>query len=176
MDGAGDLDGRRPQASARPIDPGAGEGELEAAGRRDGFAAGRRAELEPDAAGAPAGVEALQLAGELEQHGGARRDRAASMRVGRLEPRWAALTEAAPDLAGGAVGDAEVGGDGRERVALLMTADDLPADRKRDGSGHVTRLRGPGMGNHQPIKLDVTHVHAQGNNLPAHRSRQPYCA
>lgn len=153
-----DHDGGRPTAP-RPMDSGADESDLEAADRGDGGPMGVRTESESDQAGAPGGMVPLEVAGDAEQLLGARGDRAAPaaiIRVQSLEPPTAVEP---PDLADRAVGDGQVGGDPGQGDALLMTADDLLAERDREGARHGSRLREPATGNHRLTEAHVTNTY-----------------
>jgi hypothetical protein len=65
VDRLGDHDGN-PAAAPRPIDSGPHEGELETSDRGEVPLVRVLAELEPDQAGAPGGVLAFEIAGDLE--------------------------------------------------------------------------------------------------------------
>jgi len=154
----GDHRGGRP-AAPRAMDPGAGEGELEAADRGEGGPMGVRAELESDQAGAPGGMVPLEVAGDAEQLPGARGDGAAPAGIGRGQSLEAPGAEQPPDLAGRAVGDGQLGGDPGQGGALLMTTDDLVAEREREGARHGSRLRGSATGDHRLTEAHVTHTY-----------------
>jgi hypothetical protein len=62
-------------AVPRPMDPGPDEGALETSDRGEAVLGGVRAELEPDQAGTPARVFALEITGNLEEFLGPRENR-----------------------------------------------------------------------------------------------------
>jgi hypothetical protein len=141
------------------MDSGPDESDLEAADRGDGGAMGVPAELESDEPRAPGGVVPLEVAGDAEQLLGARGDRAASAGIVRVEPLETTGAVQPPDLADRAVGDGQVGGDSGQGDALLMTADDLLAERDRERAWHGSRLREPATGDHRLTEAHVTYTY-----------------
>lgn len=85
-------------------------------------------ELEPNQSGPPGRMEALELAGLLEEGGVARRSGPAARMIVGGEPVGSERAVEAPDLPDGVVGQSEFDGDDGELFALLMTADDLLTD------------------------------------------------
>ena len=147
------------------MDSGADESDLEAADRGDGGALGVRAEPESDQAGAPGGMVPLEVAGDAEQLLGARGDRAAPAAIARVQSLGTPEAVQPPDLADRAVGDGQIGGDSGQGGALLMTANDLLAERDREGARHGSRLREPVTEEHRLTEAYVTHTHAQSHDF-----------
>lgn len=110
MDRLGDDHGAG-AAVPRPMDTGSDEGALETSDRRE-LAPGRvPAELESDQSGAPGGMLALQLAGDLEQLLDRRGDRTTTGAIVRGEAL--AVVSAGPptDVSDRAIGDGQIGRD-----------------------------------------------------------------
>jgi hypothetical protein len=164
-------DGGGLAAVPRAADAGPDEGDLEAADRGDGGAAGVLAELQPDQSRAPAGMLALELAGDAEQLAGGRRDRSAVATIAGVEAVEAIAAEQPPDLADGAVGDRQVGRDPGQWDTLLVAAHDLLAERDGERARHDSRLREPAMGDHRLMKAYIIHVDAQRHEF----LRIPWC-
>ena len=170
----GHDDGRT--APAGPVDPGADEGELEAPDGGERAALGVRAELQPDQSGTPGGVVPLQLASDAEEIDGARGDRAAQAAVIRHQAVGAVAAEEPPDVAGGAVGDRQLGRDPGQGDALLVTAHDLLTEGDREGARHGGRLRGPATDGHRFTRSDLIHAYSQRHDFLRIVWCKPYCA
>jgi hypothetical protein len=140
LDRLGDLDGG-PAAPPRPIDSGPHEGELETSDRGEVPLVRVLAELEPDQAGAPGGVLALEITGDLEQLLDSRGNRAATGAIVGSQVLALMSTEQPPDVPDRAIGDGQLGRDLGQEQALLMTAHYLLAERDREGAWHGSRLR-----------------------------------
>ncbi len=140
MDRLGDHDGN-PASSSRPIDSGPHEGELETSDRGEVPIVRVLAELEPDQAGAPGGVLAFEIAGDLEQLLDSRGNRPATGAIVGSQVLALMSTEQPPDVPDRAIGDGQLGRDLGQEHALLMTAHDLLAERDSEGAWHGSRLR-----------------------------------
>jgi hypothetical protein len=128
MDGLGDHHGGR-AAVPRSMDSGADEGGLESPNRRE-VAPGRvPTELEPDQPGAPAGMVALQIAGDPEQFLDPRGDRTTTGAIVGGQALAIVSAGQPPDVSDRAVGDRQIGGDPGQGLALLMTSHDLLTER-----------------------------------------------
>jgi hypothetical protein len=175
LDRLGDHCGGR-TAAPRSMDSGSNESDLEAAHRGDGILMGVPAELESDQPGAPGGVFPLELAGDPEQLTCTRRDGASVAAIVRGELLRTPAAVESPDLPDCAIGDRQVRSNLSQREALLMTADDLLAERDRERLRHGSRLQGPTTGNYQLTTAHVTNVHKQRHGFLRIAWCQPYCA
>jgi hypothetical protein len=158
------------------MDSGSDESDLEAAHRGDGSPLGVLAELESDQPGAPGGVVPLELAGDPEQLPSARGDGAPLAAIVRGQSLKTPLAVESPDLPDRAIGDGQVRGDLGQQQALLMTADDLLAERDRERLRHESRLQEPATGNYRLTRAHVINVHKQRHGFLRIAWRQPYCA
>jgi hypothetical protein len=81
-------------------------------------------------------MEALELAGPLEDGGVVRGGGPGAGAIASGEPIGAVCAVEAPDLPDGVVGQLECGGDDGEFLTALTTADDLLADGQGQGAWH----------------------------------------
>lgn len=81
-----------------------------------------------------------------------------------------------PDLPDRAIGDRQLGGNLSQRETLLMTANDLLAERDRERLRHRSRLQEPVTRNYQLTRVHVTNVHRQRHAFLRIVWCQPYCA
>jgi len=102
---------------------------------RGGVRAVLAAQQHPDQAGAPGGVLAAQLDGLAHQVGGVAASGGRGP-VGGAQAGVAAEPEAAGQVADGALGQAEFGGDGRRGQAAAAAGPDGAAHGDRGGGGH----------------------------------------
>ena len=99
------------------------------------------AELEPDQAGAPGGVVALEIAGDLEQFLDSRGNRATTGAIVGNQVLARTLAEQPPDVPDRSIGDGQLSRDLGQGDALLMTTHNLLAERDRERTWHGNRLR-----------------------------------
>lgn len=103
----------------------------------------RFAEFDLDASGPPVGPRALEPTGAAADGVGVGRgDRSAGVISGdqAISP---AVAKAAPQVADGAEGDAEFGGDLRQGLSSEVALDDVLPSGGWDGAGHGVSPRGP---------------------------------
>src|SRR5262245_40512290 len=157
MDGLGDHHGSR-AAAARPMDSGPDEGALETSDRGDPAPLGVLAELESDQPGAPGGVFALEITGDLEEFLGSSGDRTTTGAIIGGQSLAILAAGQPPDVADRAIGDGQVGRDLPEGEALLMTAHDFLTERDREGARHGSRLRSSEKRDQLLTNDDLTHA------------------
>jgi hypothetical protein len=157
LDRLGDHDGN-PATVPRPIDSGPHEGELETSDRGQALLRHVVAELEPDQAGAPGGVIALEIAGDLEQFLDERGNRATTAAIVGSQVRARMLAEQPPDVPDRAIGDGQFRRDLGQGDALLMATHNLLAERDREWTWHGSRLRSLGTRDESLSDPDVTHA------------------
>jgi hypothetical protein len=143
MDRLGDHSADR-TAPPGPMDSSPDEGELETSDRGDAATVRVLAELESNQAGAPGGVVALELAGDLEQLLDSRGDRATTGAIVGSQALAIVSAVQPPDVPDRGIGDRQVGRDLGQGQALLMTAHDLLTERDREWARHGSRLRNSG--------------------------------
>jgi hypothetical protein len=128
--------GAGPLGPSRAVDPLRPEGPLQRP-RRGGRRGGEEAqELDADPPGAPGRVPSLELAGPAEGVAVPARDGPAAGRIADGQALLAAVAEGPPEVADGGQGEAEVGSDRQQGLAVQVAADDLLAGGERDGAGH----------------------------------------
>jgi hypothetical protein len=157
LDRLGDHDGG-PATAPGPIHSGSHEGELETSDRGQTPLRHVVAELEPDQAGAPGGVVALEIAGDLEQFLVSRGNRTTTGAIVGSQVLARTLAEQPPDVPDRAIGDDQFRRDLSQRDALLMTTHDLLAERDRERTWHGRRLRSFGKTDESLTIADVTHA------------------
>jgi hypothetical protein len=147
-----------PATAPRPIDSGPHEGDLETSDRGQAPLMHVVAELEPDQAGAPGGVVALEIAGDLEQFLDSRGNRATTGAIVGSQILARMLAEQPPDVPDRAIGDGQLSRDLGQGDALLMTTHNLLAERDRERTWHGSRLRSFRTRDESLTDADVTHA------------------
>ena len=155
-------------ATSGLIGPGPDEGELETANRGEMRIGGRRLEELSDQLGTPGGMFPFEAAGDVQRFLDGRGDRSATGLIVGHQAIGTIAAEEAADPPDGAEGDGQLDGDLSQGLALLMTPNDLLAERDREWARHGGRLQGPEE-DHLLRRLHVIHADECCPNFPALR-------